>query len=255
MKRIGYFLIGMMLLVGACTTSFAQSHRHAQRNDSTEKVIMEENAEAAKKAKSDAYNAGFEDGEDFREFVDETVSDALEDVGLISGDREGRVVREAIDGGILLAIIAVVGIFFGPAIILAIILFFIYKRKKQRDQVVMAAINKGVDVPAGYGGNYSGTTSSSATPSEASRYNKSAVKDNSMMHKGIKDISIGLGLVVLAAYLHINVLVGIGWMVVILGVGKIAIAYFSGDKTTSKEKEEPKYTRTVEKVQEDEKSE
>ena len=249
MKRIGYFLIGMMLVIGACTTSFAQNHRHVQRNDSTEKVIMEENKDTTESA---AYRAGFEDGEDLREFIDETVSDALEGAGIISGDREGKLVRKAVGGGLVVATIAVLGIFFGPAIILAIILFFIYKRKKQRDQVVMAAINKGVEIPAGYGGSYSRTSSSSNSSSDATSSYKSAIKDDSMMHKGIKNISIGLGLVVLSYSLHLGILAGIGWMVVIYGVGKVAIAYFSGEKTIRNE--EPKYTRTVEKVQEDEKS-
>ena len=233
MKRIGYFLIGTMLVIGACTTSFAQNHRHVQRNDSTEKVIMEENKDTTESA---AYRAGFEDGEDLREFIDETVSDALEGAGIISGDREGKLVRKAVGGGLVVATIAVLGIFFGPAIILAIILFFIYKRKKQRDQVVIAAINKGVEVPAGYG-----SAPKVESANSANNYNSAkslSKKQNPMMHDGILKIAIGIGLWVLAQYLHLGILAGIGIFVAIYGVGKVIIGYISGETKSNNEKSE-----------------
>lgn len=230
------------------TTVLAQSHRHSQRNDSTENVILEENE---KSATSDAYNSGYSDGEEIRRYVDGIVKDALSTSKEQVGDRDGFI-KDAVDEGIIVAVIAVAGVFFGPVILVAIILFFIYKRKKQRDMVVMAAINKGVDVPEGYGGSYSRNTSTNGT-SDDQRSNKNTVTDDPMMHKGITNICTGLGLVVFACYLDLDILVGIGWMVVIFGVGKIAIAYLSGERKFRKE--EPKYTRTIEKAVEDEKSE
>lgn len=230
MNRFKIFLACALIGITFCTTVLAQSHRHSQRNDSTENVILEENE---KSATSDAYNSGYSDGEEIRSYVDE-------------------IVKDAVDEGVIVAVIAVVGVFFGPVILVAIILFFIYKRKKQRDMVVMAAINKGVDVPEGYGGSYSRNTSTNGT-SDDQRSNKNTVTDDPMMHKGITNICTGLGLVVFACYLDLDILVGIGWMVVIFGVGKIAIAYLSGERKFRKE--EPKYTRTIEKAVEDEKSE
>lgn len=249
MNRFKIFLACALIGITFCTTVLAQSHRHSQRNDSTENVILEENE---KSATSDAYNAGYSDGEEIRKYVDEMVKDALSSSKETTGDRDGFL-KDAVDEDIIVAAIAVAGIFFGPVILVAIILFFIYKRKKQRDQVVIAAINKGVDIPAGYGGNYSRNTSSANEPTNVSRSNKTAVAEDPMMHKGITNICTGLGLVVFAYYLGLDILVGIGWMVVIFGIGKVVIAYLSGDKVFKKE--EPKYTRTIEKVKEDEKSE
>lgn len=248
MNRFKIFLACALIGITFCTTVLAQSHRHSQRNDSTENVILEENE---KSATSDAYNSGYSDGEEIRSYVDEIVKDALSTSKEQVGDRDGFI-KDAVDEGVIVAVIAVVGVFFGPVILVAIILFFIYKRKKQRDMVVMAAINKGVEVPEGYGGSYSRNTSTNGT-SDDQRSNKNTVTDDPMMHKGITNICTGLGLVVFACYLDLDILVGIGWMVVIFGVGKIAIAYLSGERKFRKE--EPKYTRTIEKAVEDEKSE
>lgn len=247
MNRIKVFFACALVSMAFSTAVLAQDHRHTQRNDSVEEEMLATVAETVQtEPEFDIY-----DNMSMEEFINNTVEESLESALSATGDRPG-IVGKAVDSGITVAIIAIISVFFGPVILVAIILYFIYKRKKQRDQVVIAAINKGVEIPAGYGGSYSRSTSSSSS-SEAPRSYKSTPADQSMMHNGIKNISIGLGFVVLSIYLHLGILGGIGWMVVIYGVGKLAIAYLSGEKTIRKE--EPKYTRTVEKVQEDEKSE
>lgn len=246
MNRIKVFFACAMVSMAFSTAVLAQDHRHTQRNDSVEEEMLATVAETVQtEPEFDIY-----DHESMEKFINNTVEESLDSALSATGDRPGYISRVA--GGVSIAIIAIISFFFGPVILVAIILYFIYKRKKQRDQVVIAAINKGVEIPAGYGGSYSRSASSSST-SEAPRSYKSAPADQSMMHNGIKNISVGLGLVILSFYLHLGILGGIGWMVVIYGVGKLAIAYLSGEKTIRKE--EPKYTRTVEKVQEDEKSE
>lgn len=221
MNRFKIFLACALIGITFCTTVLAQSHRHSQRNDSTENVILEENE---KSATSDAYNSGYSDGEEIRSCVDE-------------------IVKDAVDEGIIVAVIAVVGVFFGPVILVAIILFFIYKRKKQRDMVVMAAINKGVDVPEGYGGkntsSYSGTTEQKRD--EYSKTSGNGVADMPMMHQGIKNVAIGAGLYVMGKYI-VSILCGIGIFVAIYGIGQIAISYVSGEKNSRNDNHS--YTRT-----------
>lgn len=239
MNRFKTFLACALIGITFCTTVLAQSHRHSQRNDSTENVILEENE---KTATSDAYNSGYSDGEEIRKYVDEIVKDALSTSKESVGDRDGFI-KDAVDEGIIVAVIAVAGVFFGPVILVAIILFFIYKRKKQRDMVVMAAINKGVEVPEGYGGknssSYSGTTEQKRE--ECSKTTGNGVADMPMMHQGIKNVAIGAGLYVMGKYI-VSILCGIGIFIAIYGIGQIAISYVSGEKNSRNDNHS--YTRT-----------
>ena len=233
MKRLTLVIIAALFIVGAGSMVFAQGHRHSQRNDSVEKVIVENSKSGDIEVVSDAYEDGFVDGEALRNFVDETVNEAFENAGIPYHDRRGFM-ADAVDGGIVIAVLAIIGLFFGPAIILAIILYFIYKRKKQRDAVVIAAINKGVEVPAGYG---SAPKVTAATTTESNKtYTKktTVAAEDPMQHKGIKNIAIGVGLAILARYLHLDLLTGIGWFVAVYGIGQIVIAYVSGEKTQNK---------------------
>lgn len=58
------------------------------------------------------------------------------------------------------------------------------------------------------------------------------------MHDGILKIAIGIGLWVLAQYLHLGILAGIGIFVAIYGVGKVIIGYISGETKSNNEKSE-----------------
>lgn len=216
MKRITYLMICAMLMIGACTTVWAQSHRHTERNDSTEEVILSESG-------NDAINT------DDTSYVDYSDDDWEEG----HFDRPGRLITNSRhEDGILLAILAVTGVFFGPVILVAVILFFIYKRKKQRDQVVIAAINAGQPIPSGYGPDPREDGSVSKYEGNKNEYSgeKRKVMEKSMMDKGITQLSIGAGLIALSYFLVGSLLTGIGIFVAILGLGKIVIAYMSEKK-------------------------
>lgn len=216
MKRITYLMICAMLMIGACTTVWAQSHRHTERNDSTEEVILSESG-------NDAINT------DDTSYVDYSDDDWEEG----HFDRPGRLITNSRhEDGLLLAILAVTGVFFGPVILVAVILFFIYKRKKQRDQVVIAAINAGQPIPSGYGPDPREDGSVSRYEGNKNEYSgeKRKVMEKSMMDKGITQLSIGAGLIALSYFLVGSLLTGIGIFVAILGLGKIVIAYMSEKK-------------------------
>ena len=209
-------MICAMLMIGACTTVWAQSHRHTERNDSTEEVILSESG-------NDAINT------DDTSYVDYSDDDWEEG----HFDRPGRLIRNSRhEDGILLAILAVTGVFFGPVILVAVILFFIYKRKKQRDQVVIAAINAGQPIPSGYGPDPREDGSVNKYEGNKNEYSgeKRKVMEKSMMDKGITQLSIGAGLIALSYFLVGSLLTGIGIFVAILGLGKIVIAYMSEKK-------------------------
>lgn len=252
MKHFNLILVCIMFLCGTCTVVWAQGHRHSVRTDSTEQAIASETGESY-----DLGNVGWID-DDLGEYIGKTVAEAMADS--FDHEREGWVLSAADRygaWGIFIAIIVVTGIFLGPVIVIALILLFIYKRKKNRDAVVIEALRNGRDIPYGYG-----TTtrhSDSATSSQQRADSRSAApacetprveqyygrfSDQPIMQQGIKKIAIGLGLYVMSKCMYFDLLGGIGWFIVIYGIGQILIAYLSADKTI---KETPaqasKYTR------------
>lgn len=216
MKRITYLMICAMLMIGAFTTVWAQSHRHTERNDSTEKVILSESGDGVINTDDTSYVGYDDDNWEERHY-----------------DRPGILVRQSRhEDGILLAILAITGVFFGPVILVAVILYFIYKRKKQRDQVVIAAINAGQPIPSGYGPDPREDAAVGKYEGNKQEYSGDKRKnmEKSMMEKGVTQLSIGIGLIALSYFLMGSLLTGIGIFVAILGLGKIVIAYMSEKK-------------------------
>ena len=119
----------------------------------------------------------------------------------------------------------------------------------------MEALRNGRDIPYGYGSSNhasqaSGTLGNGKTsnarpayeaPRQAPMYGRFA--DQPVMHEGIKKIAIGLGVYVLSRFMNFGLLGGIGWFIVIFGIGQIVIGYISGAKANEPAKEESKYTR------------
>ena len=154
-------------------------------------------------------------------------------------------------------------VFFGPVILIALILYFIYKRKKSRDAVVMEALRNGRDIPYGYGSSSRASQNSSASgnshqneyinnnagrarqsyeaPRQTPMYGRFA--DQPVLHDGIKKVAIGFGVFVIACFMSFRLLAGIGWFIVIFGIGQIIIGYLSAGKVKEPVKEESKYTR------------
>ena len=67
--------------------------------------------------------------------------------------------------------------------------------------------------------------------------------DQPVLHDGIKKVAIGFGVFVLACFMSFSLLAGIGWFIVIFGIGQIIIGYLSAGKVKEPVKEESKYTR------------
>ena len=251
MKNLNSFLLCIMFIFGTCTVVWAQNHRHSTRTDSVEDSVIVEAGET-----TDGWKAVEWNDQDLDDYIERTVNEAV--AYSIHHDRDGWFIRNAdkIGGGaVFIVAISVFCVFFGPVILIALILYFIYKRKKSRDAVVMEALRNGRDIPYGYGSSNhasqaSGTLGNGKTsnarpayeaPRQAPMYGRFA--DQPVMHEGIKKIAIGLGVYVLSRFMNFGLLGGIGWFIVIFGIGQIVIGYISGAKANEPAKEESKYTR------------
>ena len=251
MNKLNSILLCIMFIFGTCTVVWAQNHRHSTRTGSVEDSVIVEAGET-----TDGWKAVEWNDQDLDEYIERTVNEAV--AYSIHHDRDGWFIRNAdkIGGGaVFIVAISVFCVFFGPVILIALILYFIYKRKKSRDAVVMEALRNGRDIPYGYGSSTrtsqaSGTSGNGKTsnarpayeaPRQAPMYGRFA--DQPVMHEGIKKIAIGLGVYVLSRFMNFGLLGGIGWFIVIFGIGQIVIGYISGAKANEPAKEESKYTR------------
>ena len=255
MKNLNSILLCIMFVFGTCTVVWAQNHRHSTRTDSVEDSVIVEAGEAT----TELERVDWDD--DLEDFIDKTVNDAVSQS--YHHDRDGWLIRNAdrIGGGaIFIVALSVFCVFFGPVILIALILYFIYKRKKSRDAVVMEALRNGRDIPYGYGSSSRASQTSSASgnshqynnntgnarqayeaPRQTPMYGRFA--DQPVLHDGIKKVAIGFGVFVLACFMSFSLLAGIGWFIVIFGIGQIIIGYLSAGKVKEPVKEESKYTR------------
>ena len=258
MKNLNSILLCIMFVFGTCTVVWAQNHRHSTRTESVEDSVIVEAGEAT----TELERVDWDD--DLEDFIDKTVNDAVRQS--IHHDRDGWLIRNAdrIGGGaIFIVALSVFCVFFGPVILIALILYFIYKRKKSRDAVVMEALRNGRDIPYGYGSSSRASQNSSASgnshqneyinnnsgrarqayeaPRQTPMYGRFA--DQPVLHDGIKKVAIGFGVFVLACFMSFSLLAGIGWFIVIFGIGQIIIGYLSAGKVKEPVKEESKYTR------------
>ena len=258
MKNLNSILLCIMFVFGTCTVVWAQNHRHSTRTNSVEDSVIVEAGEAT----TELERVDWDD--DLEDFIDKTVNDAVSQS--YHHDRDGWLIRNAdrIGGGaVFIVALSVFCVFFGPVILIALILYFIYKRKKSRDAVVMEALRNGRDIPYGYGSSSRASQNSSASgnshqneyinnnagsprqayeaPRQTPMYGRFA--DQPVLHDGIKKVAIGFGVFVLACFMSFSLLAGIGWFIVIFGIGQIIIGYLSAGKVKEPVKEESKYTR------------
>lgn len=258
MKNLNSILLCIMFVFGTCTVVWAQNHRHSTRTNSVEDSVIVEAGEVT----TELERVDWDD--DLEDFIDKTVNDAVSQS--YHHDRDGWLIRnvDRIGGGaIFIVALSVFCVFFGPVILIALILYFIYKRKKSRDAVVMEALRNGRDIPYGYGSSSRASQNSSASgnshqneyinnnagrarqayeaPRQTPMYGRFA--DQPVLHDGIKKVAIGFGVFVLACFMNFGLLGGIGLFIVIFGIGQIIIGYLSAGKVKEPVKEESKYTR------------
>ena len=258
MKNLNSILLCIMFVFGTCTVVWAQNHRHSTRTNSVEDSVIVEAGEVT----TELERVDWDD--DLEDFIDKTVNDAVSQS--YHHDRDGWLIRnvDRIGGGaIFIVALSVFCVFFGPVILIALILYFIYKRKKSRDAVVMEALRNGRDIPYGYGSSSRASQNSSASgnnhqneyinnnagrarqayeaPRQTPMYGRFA--DQPVLHDGIKKVAIGFGVFVLAMFMNFSLLGGIGLFIVIFGIGQIIIGYLSAGKVKEPVKEESKYTR------------
>lgn len=111
----------------------------------------------------------------------------------------------------LIGVIAVIGIFALPAIIIFIVLYYQNRKRKERYQLIEKAIEAGQPLPKEF-------------------VKETKAEDDSMRVKGIKNVFLGLGLAIFFyAMTDVLFLACIGLMIMLNGIGQLVI-FFTRNK-------------------------
>lgn len=240
MKKFIIILIVALTSI-TLTQAIAQKHRHTPRTVQQSQTVQQTQTTVAQLAELvDSVNKGI------TVYSDTTSADTATSAVVISQndandydvdfDWTNGLGGKAMLGLVGMTFIAMLLIVFAPIIFIAIILFYLYKRNKQKDKLMREAIDKGI-MPEQF-------VNATQQQSGASK-----VTDAPMMQKAIKNISIGLGLVVMFNVIDVELFAAIGWFVAIYGAGQLILAYFSGEKADIKFRN-PIYTEEVVKEEE-----
>lgn len=215
MKKI-FLVIVAGLIISAATPTMAQHHRH------TPNASMKMSTQTDKDGNTKNTTAIVA----FSDTTDTEAADSLDEDSLSDADTYGWSTSDDLDsiGKMLnntLLPIAIVFIMFclAPVLIIGLIIYFIIKTRKQKIQLAELAIKNGQPIPQ-----------------DIVKSNKDIVKSNKVPNdqelwaKGIKKIFIGLGIFVLAVFIHSGALKGIGFLVLFYGAGQAVIAWTTKNK-------------------------
>lgn len=208
-----YFVVLLMLLaLGMTAGAASQHHRHHPRT-SVNINVNKDSANMGITAYSDttdtdtaqvdsANDASYDDDHYSSSTPPEEFFKSMADAGIAGG---------AI--AFLVSLVVIIAIL-SPVLIVAIVLYFIFRNRNQRYKLAQAAIASG-----------------KAVPHELLREDRQS--DDFLWSKGIKTASIGLGLVFFFWILGAEPLIGVGLLVFCMGVGQAIIAKTTKRKTPS----------------------
>ncbi len=113
---------------------------------------------------------------------------------------------EAVQGMLFIIIVLSILFIIAPIAILALLFYFIYKNRKQRLQFAEQAMKNGQSIPNEF---------VNAQPSAT---------DNDLRTKGIRQLFLGIGLMILLGNVAGNIGLGIGALIACIGLGNLVVS-------------------------------
>ncbi len=209
MKKILAALMAGMILTGTLPAT-AQHHRHTPLASVKATQQTDENgntkASAAIVAYSDTASVDSAD-------VDTVGFDA--DAGTQGWDEPYDIDGLAKLMGNAFVPIAIIFIMFflAPVMIIALIIYFVIKSRKQKIQLAELALKNGQPIP------------------QEVAQTKPQPNDQALWGKGVKRMFIGIGIVIFAIFIHSSMFMGIGFLVAFYGAGLAVVAWTTKEKT------------------------
>ena len=222
----------LVLTLGTNTEALAQRHRHTPRVEAVShkaKASDRSHKAAAEKAK----NGGIEAFSDTTSSADDTVDTAVVDTTYTSGYHVQeddfndspwfvKAITGALGvGAVIFALLIVVLVFLflvSPFIIIILVLRYLIRRHNDNVRLAEKAMESGQAVPSG---------------AKIAKHRTYSNEDQ--WQRGIKTVSIGLGLMALFWFIGAEQLVGVGVLILCMGAGQMLIG------RTSRRNESPIY--------------
>ncbi len=223
MKKL---LLSMAVLLTLCSTVplSAQRHRHTPRTTVVGKSSTGSNNQtsqaSAPKNKDNVEDEGIEAYSDTSYVADDTTSNS----GYDSTSDDNAIVKKSKDpvawlinvfssgaAGVTIAIVIIITLLlflFAPLIVVLLIIRYIIRRHNDRVRLAEKAIEQGMPL----------------TDEEMPLSRKSP---DYMWRRGVRNVSIGLGLMILMGFLGTNELIGIGGLVACLGAGQMFMVRYN----------------------------
>lgn len=212
----------MVLAIIASAPSMAQTHRHHPRK--AQVTVKVDSTSASVSAYSDTTD------NDNAQYGSDTIdkggnSSTVDNDDNDFSDNPFSFFKEMVGMGVSGVFIATVCILFvliivlSPIILIAVILYFVNKRRNDKYRLAEKAVSSGQPIPQ-----------------EMLKTERQS--DDYLWRKGIKNGAIGLGLMAFFWFLGWNTMAGIGAFVFFFGAGQALIARTSANKQNKKEEED-----------------
>lgn len=233
MKKI--ILCAVLFLSGIYTGADARSSHAVSKQNSAVTVVSDTTGNAdADEADEDADEPGTAS---FQAQIDSAVQQAVNRAGADDADDMSDASSfgpfgSKGDNFVIWIVLIVFGL---PVLLIAVILYFVFRNRKEKYELQKMAIEKGLNPnTVYYTGNQtetkeanmtSGTTASSnVNPAAFGNLSDSMTPDNVLWEKGVKQMCLGAGVALLLGFIVDAEFSLVGVLVFFLGLGKVIIA-------------------------------
>lgn len=203
MKKILAALMAGMILTGTLPAT-AQHHRHTPLASvkATQQTDKDGNtkASAAIVAYSDTTSVDSADV-DTVGFDDDAATQGWDEPYDIDG------LAKLMGNAFVPIAIVFIMFFLAPVMIIALIIYFVIKSRKQKIQLAELALKNGQPIPQ-----------------EVAK-SKPQPNDQALWEKGVKRMFLGIGIVIFAIFIHSRMFMGIGFLVTFYGAGLAVVAW------------------------------
>lgn len=229
MNKQIFLSLALLLAVGSAAPTYAQRHRHTPRTENVARQSEDKAATTAGAAKAGGNDEGIEAYSDTTSVQDEDTTayagndsgNAVDDSNLYSPDRFADpiswfayICSKSFFGIVVTIVIILLVLLFllMPLILILLLLRYLVRRHNDRVRLAEKAIEQGMPL----------------TEEEMPLSRKSP---EYMWRRGVRNVSIGLGLMLFFWFLGANPLVGIGGLVAVLGAGQMFMVRYNYNST------------------------
>ena len=198
--------LSMMLALSASTPLEAQSHRHHQQPVAASAVAAPDSAQQDELEAFSDTTSSADPSTQHTVVIDDEDMDQLRQVAKAFEDLD----TTGIAGMLWILLLVFLLFVLSPVLILGLILYFIYKNRKERLRLAEMAMQTGQPIPDG--------VMNQAPP---------VATDDDMRAKGIRQLALGVGLMIFLGYTAGEVGFGLGALVACIGLGKLVISWNS----------------------------